>query len=495
MVTFYHDIEQDIDCKANPKECRRMVKEFLKLEKKYDIPVTYNIVGTLFQEQPDLIEWILQEGQEVAFHSYNHQSDWQPKHYSDEIDLWRKVSSLPCGYRSPRSQWNRITLKTLWEKGFLWNAESDTHKEPYFIYKGLVRLPIATDDYLLYNGTLTVDQWVQQFSGLLKSRTYFGFGSHDSLTSFAPEERLKAWERILQIAIENKVFLFTFSEAADLFRRAALSRYSSITAKNWDQDTETLYRTKRFQEIIRAEAEKLDQPIIADLGSGGSVLSLTLKDIAKKIYCVDNAPGTVADVDSDSNIQAWFGEVTDSNLPDNSIDLVICGCIIEYLFWPNRLADEIKRIGKIGSTYFITFPDFRGISVSNEGCPSNKIRHYFTPDEIQKWADQIGPGRLIGIQYEVPESDNPETEQRYRIIEKNSSPDAYPTNWAYIGTIQNKFTPKRCYRRTIPLPVVNFRFPNQRYNHFKMYLVHIGRRFPKPIRKLGKWLLYHENTG
>ncbi|HJH27344.1 MAG TPA: hypothetical protein C5S37_11400 [Methanophagales archaeon] len=104
MVTFYHDIEQDIDSKAKQEECRQMLKEFLKLEKKYDVPATYNVVGKLFQEQPDLIKWIHQEEQEVAFHSYNHQSDWQPEYYSDEIDLCRKVSSLPRGYRSPRSQ-------------------------------------------------------------------------------------------------------------------------------------------------------------------------------------------------------------------------------------------------------------------------------------------------------------------------------------------------------------------------------------------------------
>lgn len=489
MVTFYHDIEQDIDSKADPKECRKMVKEFLDLEKKYGVPATYNVVGRLFQEQPDLIEWILHAGQEVAFHSYNHQSDWQPKYYSDEIDLCRKVSSLPCGYRSPRSQWNQTTLKTLWEKGFLWNAESDTHKEPYFIHKGLVRLPIASDDWPLDTGALNVDEWGQQFSGLLKSRPYFGFGCHDCVTSFAPKERLKAWQSVLQMAIENKALLVTFSEAADLFRRAALSQYYSVTAKNWNRGTKTLYRTKRFREMIRAEVEKLNKPVIADLGSGGAVLSSHLKDIAGKIYCVDNAPGMVADVDSDSCIQACLDEVTDSNLPDNSIDFIICARIIEYLFWPNRLADEIKRIGKIGATYFVTFPALCGTPPSHEGSPTERIRHYFTPNEIQKWANQIGPGCLVGIQYKRAEPDNAETEQHYRAIEENSPPDACPTNWVYIGTIQEKFTPKR-YRETIPVSAFNFRFPSQRYHRLREYAKNAGRWFPKPIQRLGKWILY-----
>ncbi|GAH18332.1 unnamed protein product, partial [marine sediment metagenome] len=108
-----------------------------------------------------------------------------------------------------------------------------------------------------------------------------------------------------------------------------------------------------------------------------------------------------------------------------SVDFVICVNIIEYLFWPNHLADEIKRIGKIGATYFTTFPALREIPTSYEGHPPNRIRHYFTPDEIQKWAKQIGPGHIMGIQYEKPEPDNPETEQRYRIIEKNPPHESF----------------------------------------------------------------------
>jgi hypothetical protein len=489
MVTFYHDIEQNIDSKANPMECRQMVKEYLKLEKKYNISVTYNVVGKLFQEQQDLIEWILQEEQELAFHSYNHLSDWNPEYYSDEIDLCRKVSSLPCGYRSPRSRWNQTTLKSLWERGFLWNAEYDKHKEPYFIYKGLVRLPIAADDYFLHTGTQTVDEWVQQFSKLLKSRPYFAFGSHDYITSFDPEERLKAWEKILKIAIENKTLLVSFSEATDLFRRASLSKYYSAAAKNWNRSTKFLYRTKRFQEIVRTEVKKLNQPVIADLGSGGGLLSSPLKDIAKKIYLIDNALGVFADFDSDSCITVCLREVTDSNLPDNSIDLVICSRIIEYLFWPDLLAYEIKRIGKIGATYFVTFPALQGYPPSHEGSPPARIRRYFTPDEIQKWANQIGPGRLIGIQYERPEPDNLETEERYRATEKTPAPDVCPTNWVYIGTIQHKLTPKR-YRETIPVSVFNFSLSSQRYEHLKGYLANVIRWFPKPILQVIKWITY-----
>ena len=244
MITFYHDIEQNYDSQADPAECRRMVDEFLKLEKKYNIPATYNVVGKLFNQQPDLIERIINEGQEVAFHSFNHQTDWNPQYYSNEIDLCRKVSPIPTGYRSPRSQINQSAVKTIWEKGFLWSAEGDYHTEPYFIYKGLVRLPITGDDWSLHMGKVSADKWVRGFLKLLKSRTYIAFGLHDFVASLDPEKILHAWEKILQIAVESEALLLNFSEAAELFRRTAMSRYLKVNKINFK--TNAFYITKKW---------------------------------------------------------------------------------------------------------------------------------------------------------------------------------------------------------------------------------------------------------
>lgn len=464
MVTFYHDIEQDIDSEAEPEKCRAIVKKYLELEKKYNVPATYNVVGKLFKEQPDLIGWILDASQEIAFHSYNHQSDWQSKYFTSEIGLCRNTSQSVKGYRSPQSLWNHATLKSLYKKGFLWNAEVDAHKEPYFIYKGLVRLPIAGDDWGLHKEGVDVDRWVQQFSRLLKTRHYFGFGTHDSVTSFAPEEMLKAYERILQIAVENKALLVTFSEAADLFRRASVSRFYSKTAKSWNIGAKGIGLTKNLQKRVRAEAEKLQHPVVADLGSGGGLLSSPLKDIAKKVYCVDNAPGMVSDVRSGDNVEARFGEVTDSNLPDNSCDMVICSRIIEYLLFRDHLADEIKRIGKIGATYFITFPVLHENIPPHGGSPPRRIRHYFTSDEIQEWTKQIGPGQLVRDK----------------------------DDWIFVGKIEKEYSQNH-HKRTIPMSAFRFRFPSPHYHRIKSYLEiyvdNIGRRFPKSVQRLGKLVL------
>ena len=277
MITFYHDIEQNIDNKADTNECRQIVKEFLNLEKAYGVSATYNVVGKLFQEQPDLIGWILGDGQEVAFHSYNHYSDWQPKYYASEINLCSKVSFLPKGYRSPQSRWNQTTLKTLSEKGFLWNAENDNSKEPYFIYRNLIRLPIAADDWPLHTGRLKIDDWIKLFRNLLENKLYFAFGSHDFVTSLAPEERLKAWEKLLQIAIENKALIVNFSEAADLFKRAVIARNYDHNIKNVKPQKKTIFSSKDFQEKINSGTGKPENNVLTDTDSGEEVLSSTVK--------------------------------------------------------------------------------------------------------------------------------------------------------------------------------------------------------------------------
>jgi hypothetical protein len=92
--------------------------------------------------------------------------------------------------RSPRSQWNGATLEALWSNGFLWNA-SRISDEPYSS-TGLVRLPIGADDWSVFTGRSSLDQWVARFDQRAK-RSYFGFKRR--LRVRAPDQRLAAYER------------------------------------------------------------------------------------------------------------------------------------------------------------------------------------------------------------------------------------------------------------------------------------------------------------
>jgi hypothetical protein len=446
-----------------------MVEEFLKLEKKYNIPATYNVVGKLFNQQPDLIERILNEGQEVAFHSFNHQSDWNPQYYSNEIDLCRKVSPIPTGYRSPRSQINQSAVKTIWEKGFLWNAEGDYHTEPYFIYKGLVRLPITGDDWSLHMGKVNADKWVQDFSKLLKSRTYIAFGLHDFVASLDPEKILQAWEKILQIAVESEALLLNFSEAAELFRRTALSRY--LNANKIKVKTSSSYITKTLGTIIKREAEKLGNPVIVNIYYLNKIFPISLKEFARKMFSVSIESGLFSDCEFNGSLEMRDDKVSDSKSQKNFTDLIICTNTIEYLFWPNQLAAEICRIGKIGATIIITFPSVcKNISSNNESI-LERIKHYYSRKEIQEWSNQIGPGEIICMDDNISGNDENQV-----------------ANWVFIGTVQNKYFPSP-QRRNILISDGSFHFPNPVYEEIRIFLEILGKKLFNPVRKAGKIVL------
>jgi len=249
MITFYHDTEQDFGIKVDVETCRQIVGEFLRIERQYGVSATYNVVGKIYREQPDLIDLVARDGHEIAFHSYNH--TYKPENYPSEIALCRQLTPAIKGYRSPKSLWNETTLHSLWQNEFLWSAENDPTREPYFIHEGLVRLPIALCDWAIQSKELTEDQWVETFAGLMGHRRYFGFGTHDCVASLKPEPRLKAYDKVIQIALQKKALIVNFGEAADLFRRAAFEKFSSLATKGWTNTLGEIQRKHPSQSAAR----------------------------------------------------------------------------------------------------------------------------------------------------------------------------------------------------------------------------------------------------
>ena len=488
IITFYHDIEQNFDSHADPAECRQMVSEFLKLEKKYNISSTYNVVGKLFIDQPDLVNSISNEGQEVAFHSFNHQTDWNPAYFSNEIELCRKVSKKPTGYRSPRSQITQSAVKDIWKNGFLWNAEGDNHTEPYYIYKGLVRLPIAGDDWSLYLGHVSTDKWVQNFSKLLKSRTYVAFGLHDYIASTDPEKILQAWEKLLQIAVESGALLLNFSEVADLFRRTTVSKYIKNNKHNKNYNISKLFIRQTFADVIEIEAKKLDKPVIANLYLIDEKLPFSIKELAKEVYSISTDPGLISKHESDVCSETPPDKVLELKPKVNFADIIVCMNCIEYQFWPDQLADKIKQIGKIGATFIVTFPSIHEDSSSYSEYFPESIKHYFNKDEFQEWANQIGPGEIICTEDIIAGENLDKIRSGILQSEYYKRSPQKVTICLFKGTVQKKYMPSS-NRKTILISDNTFRFPNPVYDRIRIILKQTVRRLFKPLRRVGKIIL------
>ena len=176
-------------------------------------------------------------------------------------------------------------------------------------------------------------------------------------------------------------------------------------------------------------------PMVADLASAGGVQSYPLKDRASGIYCVDNSPGMVESVQEDEVIKGQFGEMTATGLQNNSMDLVFCVNAVEYLFWPEDLAEEVKRIAKPNARCLIAFPAREGCPLQAPVTPPDRIQHNFTRAEVEAWAKLIGPGEIIGIQHDAKEPADAEEALAYRELEEDQANITNPMFWVFRGEV------------------------------------------------------------
>ncbi len=115
--------------------------------------ITFNVVAELCRTHPRRIRRIADAGHEIACHGWRHE---RPRDFDraavEELlnhaaSCFAELGLRPVGFRSPQSDWSVPLLRALATLGYRWNAERDPADTPYRIMGGLIRLPVATDDW------------------------------------------------------------------------------------------------------------------------------------------------------------------------------------------------------------------------------------------------------------------------------------------------------------------------------------------------------------
>jgi peptidoglycan/xylan/chitin deacetylase (PgdA/CDA1 family) len=156
-LTIFHDYESIYALSGNKESSYYGVTKLLDIEKKYNIKVTYNVVGRLFEDYPEIISRIIEEGHDISSHSYNHDVMTSLSREQINKDIKQSKSSfnqfnIPLnGFRSPQSRWSFNLMRSILNNGLGWSAENDKADFPYTILKkgnkSLIRFPIKMDDW------------------------------------------------------------------------------------------------------------------------------------------------------------------------------------------------------------------------------------------------------------------------------------------------------------------------------------------------------------
>lgn len=118
----------------------------------------------------------------------------------------------------------------------------------------------------------------------------------------------------------------------------------------------------RFRKVLEIAA-KLGGERLLDIGCGDGSFTILLKEAlkAKEVVGIEIAPEAIAALEKRS-IKAYQLDIDEQPFPfgNDYFDVVYCGEIIEHLFNPDHLLQEVHRVLKPDGSCIITTPNLAG---------------------------------------------------------------------------------------------------------------------------------------
>ena len=175
-ICIFHDVEEGIDTDISAADCARNLDRMLQIENELGLDATYNVLGMLLARKQKIIE-ASNPRHSIAFHSFNHRLE-----DGTQLRQCRDVDLRVRGYRPPRSRMTaELTDYNLTFLNFEWLASSASSLgfRECRIENGLIKIPIALDDYPLFTGAADYEDWENDLLEHARTRRVFGFGLHD----------------------------------------------------------------------------------------------------------------------------------------------------------------------------------------------------------------------------------------------------------------------------------------------------------------------------
>ena len=183
-ICLFHDTERglghrDVDpafAALADREAPAHLEAMLGIERAAGVRATYDVVGVLL---PELRDRIAAGGHALAFHSYDHAPPGQDR---GQLYACRTIDYRLKGYRVPRSELTEaLSDDELLTHNFEWLAMAG-HKfgiAAPAMWGGIVRLPIAGDDYSLHTGRRQYAEWEAFVLDAVRAHPFAAIGLHD----------------------------------------------------------------------------------------------------------------------------------------------------------------------------------------------------------------------------------------------------------------------------------------------------------------------------
>lgn len=161
-------------------------KLILNLLEKYDVKLTFFVLGELFEWYPEMIEEIEEAGHEIAYHSHRHEflisNEILAKSFNESKKFIKKFK--PKGFRAPNIFMKEEYLKILKQNGLKYDSSIYSAKT-FENINGITEIPVSTYSY--FNESNIKFPTSLKFKDLLTSIPFgsgYFFGVFQSKISF-----------------------------------------------------------------------------------------------------------------------------------------------------------------------------------------------------------------------------------------------------------------------------------------------------------------------
>lgn len=160
-----------------------VIERLLDLLDKYQIKVTFFIIGSRAEKNPHLLAEIDKRAHTIANHTYSHPEFHKISHAEKLVEINKtsqiieQISGESCTlFRAPQGRWDLKLLLSIWQKKITavhWSRDSmDFLKEPANkIAERFIKQPVASGDIILFHDDhercidaleILIPQWLEQ---------------------------------------------------------------------------------------------------------------------------------------------------------------------------------------------------------------------------------------------------------------------------------------------------------------------------------------------
>ena len=200
----------------------------LDLLARYGLKSTFFIPGIVIDQQPALMDRILEAGHEIAHHSYSHRWILSLTEAEEREEMEKGIESIrqvtgrkPRGWRSPAAELSAISLPLLVENGFDYSSNFFDDDSPYLLtVEGkkteIVELPFrwVLDDAPFFQYSIVLpgrtmqapsavlEAWITEFDVLYAEKRMMLVAMHPEI--IGQPSRIKVLEGLIEHALKHQ---------------------------------------------------------------------------------------------------------------------------------------------------------------------------------------------------------------------------------------------------------------------------------------------------